>query len=177
MTVPTRIAALGPVMQLAFVPEDFDATLNFWVEKMGAGPFFILTGQLPDWQTHRGQPTCPDLTIALGHWGDMQIEIIAQHNDAPSTYKEWRDAGHEGLHHSCIVVDDIDHARRVCTRNGGQLLIEGGGAGAEWFYVDNGGGPGTILEVIRHSEQSGALMAMIRDAALDWDGADPIRHI
>ncbi|WP_157219916.1 VOC family protein [Flavisphingomonas formosensis] len=177
MSAPTKIAELGAVMQLAFVPEDFDATLRFWVETMGAGPFYILSGQKPDWTRYRGELTDPDLTVALGHWGDMQIEVIRQENDAPSIYKEWRDRGGEGLHHTCIVVDDIEQAKRVCIQAGAEMILGGAGSGAEWFYVDTGGGPGTILEVIRHSQQSGALMKMIRDAAVDWDGSDPIRRI
>jgi len=176
MTLPTRIAQLGAVMQLAFVPADFDATLRFWIETMGAGPFYILSGYDPDWTRYRGALTRPDLEIALGHWGDMQIEIIRQRNDAPSIYKEWRDRGGEGLHHTCIVVEDLEQAKRVCAEAAAETILGGAGNGAEWFYVDTGGGPGTIVEIIRHSAITAGLMKMIRDAAVDWDGTDPIRR-
>src|SRR5690606_23902147 len=35
------ISRLGNVMQLAFVPRDFDAAVRFWTETMGVGPFFL----------------------------------------------------------------------------------------------------------------------------------------
>ena len=35
--------------------------------------------------------------------------MIRQHNDAPSIYKAWRDEGREGLHHVCILVDDLQY--------------------------------------------------------------------
>ena len=31
------ITSLGEIMQLAYVPADFDATLKFWIETVGAG--------------------------------------------------------------------------------------------------------------------------------------------
>ena len=34
------IARLGPIMQLAFVPADFGAALDYWTKVMGVGPFF-----------------------------------------------------------------------------------------------------------------------------------------
>lgn len=171
-----KITDLGAVMQLAYVPDDFDATLDHWV-RMGAGPFFIMSGSRAEWARNRGKPSDPVLTVALGHWGDMQIEIIRQDNDEASPYKEWRDAGGEGLHHVCIVVDDIGEAKRVCAEAGGELMFNGAAAGAEWIYVDSHGGPGSVIEIIQHSEQSAGLMAMIRSASQGWDGTDPVRHI
>ena len=35
------IAGLGPIMQLAYVPRDVDATLDFWTKVMGAGPLIL----------------------------------------------------------------------------------------------------------------------------------------
>jgi catechol 2,3-dioxygenase-like lactoylglutathione lyase family enzyme len=168
---------LGPVMQLAFIPSHFDATLQFWTKTMGAGPFFVLPRHVAEWARYRGIETSPDLTIALGHWGDMQIEIIRQHNDAPSPYLDWRRSGAEGLHHVCIVVDDIQAARRVCTEAGGNVVYDGRVGDTYWSYVETGGGPGTILEMIQHAPPSRALMQMVRDAARDWDGRDPIRNL
>jgi methylmalonyl-CoA/ethylmalonyl-CoA epimerase len=170
-----RMTDLGQVMQLAFVPSDFDATLKFWIETMGAGPFFVMPNQVSPWTRYRGVETAPELTVAFGHWGDMQIEIIRQHNDAASLYLDWRRSGAEGLHHVCIVVDDISLARRVCTEAGGDVMYDGRAGDTHWSYVETGGGPGTILEMIQHAPPSRALMTMVRDAARNWDGSDPIR--
>jgi catechol 2,3-dioxygenase-like lactoylglutathione lyase family enzyme len=107
----------------------------------------------------------------------MQIEIIRQENDALSPYSEWRKAGSEGVHHVCVKVDDLDKAAEICRAAGAEIVFSGEAAGTRWFYADTGGGPGTILEVVCFSPQSGGLQAMIRDAARDWDGSDPIRRL
>jgi len=37
---PASLAKLGTIMQISYVPEDYDAALDYWTQKMGAGPFF-----------------------------------------------------------------------------------------------------------------------------------------
>ncbi len=173
----SRFAELGEVNQIAFIPEDFDACLRFWTATMGAGPFFYLAGTVAMHSSYLGATTRPVLDIALGHWGDMQIEIIRQTNDAPSPYKAWRDAGGVGVHHICIAVPDIAAAKQLAAAKGMQILLTGAANGAEWIYVDTGGGPGTIVEIIQHSAASQGLMDMVRAASRGWEGRDPVRRI
>jgi hypothetical protein len=76
MGLPGKIAALGDIMQLAFVPEDFDAAVAHWTQTMGVGPFFIIEGIHLDGMKYRGQPTEAVFDLALAYWGDLQIELI-----------------------------------------------------------------------------------------------------
>jgi catechol 2,3-dioxygenase-like lactoylglutathione lyase family enzyme len=177
MMMKSRFAELGEINQIAFIPEDFDACLKFWTEVMGAGPFFVLAGTIATSSSYLGAPTNPVLDIALGHLGDIQIEIIRQTNDAPSPYKAWRDAGGAGVHHTCIAVPDIAAAKTLAAERGMEILLTGAANGAEWIYVDTGGGPGTIVEIIQHSAASQGLMDMVRAAARGWDGGDPVRRL
>jgi len=177
MTKPS-IASLGEVMQLAYVPADFDAALNFWIKTMGAGPFFALDHVQFETIKYRGAASPIDFSMVIGYWGDMQIELIRQHNDAPSIYKSWRDDGREGLHHVCILVDDMVHARKVCADAGATVAQEGTlPGGGEVIYVDTGGGPGTMVEILKGAPGLGDLFKMIRDAARGWDGSDPVRAL
>ena len=114
------------MFQLAYVPADFDAALKFWIETVGAGPFWALDHVKLDDLTYEGAPADVDFSMAIGYWGELQIELIRQHNDAPSIYKAWRDEGREGLHHVCILVDDM--AQRPRGLRGGRRA---GGAGGE----------------------------------------------
>lgn len=171
---PMGLAGLGSVMQLAYVPADIDVALEWWTGTMGAGPFFWMGHIAAQNVQYRGAPSPIDFSIALGYWGDIQIELIVQHNDAPSIYKDWRDAGREGLHHVCIIVDDLDEARRVAEASGGEVvqsLEMPGGGGA--IYVDCGGGQGTMTEILCMPSYAG--FNMMRDAACGWDGSDPVR--
>jgi methylmalonyl-CoA/ethylmalonyl-CoA epimerase len=170
------IAALGPIMQNAYVPADFDGALAFWTKSMGVGPFFLIENIQLEGALYRGEPTDVRFTIAIAYWGEMQIELIKQVNDAPSIYKAWRDAGHEGLHHVCLLTEDFDAARKACA--GMRIEQEGKVAGGgEVIYVDTGGGPGTMVEILRTAPGGREFFAMMREAARTWDGTDPVRKL
>lgn len=175
--VKVPVSALGTVMQLAFCPKDFAGALRFWTETMGVGPFFVRGPISFPGLLYRGEPSDISFSIAIAYWGDTQIELIEQHNDAPSIYKDWADKGMEGLHHVCIVVDDIHAARAQCVAQGHgieqELYYEGGGA----IYVDAGGGPGILTEMVQLSAEQARRFASYRDAARAWDGADPVRKL
>lgn len=80
---------------------------------------------------------------------DLQIELIQPRNDAPSMYKEFLDAGHEG-----------------------QI----GGEDGRFAYFDTQSHPGSVIEISDISGMKGRTFAHIRDAAKGWDGTDPIRR-
>jgi methylmalonyl-CoA/ethylmalonyl-CoA epimerase len=169
------ISELAPIMQLAFVPRDMQAALHYWTKVMGAGPFFSLPHIAYKEVRYRGEPTNIDFSVLLGYWGDMQIELIEQHCDSPSIYKAWLDEGREGLHHVCILVDDIAEARAVFAAADASIEQEVFMDGAEAFYADTKGGPGTLVEVLRPSPDFAGLFTLMRDAARGWDGSDPVR--
>lgn len=178
MSRSASIASLGEIMQLAYVPADFDAALAFWTNTIGAGPFFALDHVTLEAVKHQGAPTEIDFSMVIGYWGELQIELIRQHNEAPSIYKSWRDEGREGLHHVCILVDDMTGARAVCAEAGAVVAQEGRvPGGGEVIYVDTGGGPGTMVEILKPGPGGREFFAMMRDAARGWDGADPLRRL
>lgn len=175
--VRDSLAALGPVMQLSYCPADYDAALAHWI-RLGAGPFFEMPHVRLDAVKFRGEPSPIDFSMALGYFGDIQIELIRQHNDAPSMYTEWRSAGREGVQHMCVLVDDIAHARRRVAAAGGTVIQEGelpGGAGAV-IYVDTGGGPGTVMEYLQIGAAGRDGFRAMHAAHRGWDGRDPIRN-
>ena len=45
---------------------------------------------------YRGEPSDLVASIALANSGPLQIELIQQRNDAPSMYRDFLEAGHEG---------------------------------------------------------------------------------
>ncbi len=169
------LSAIGPVMQMAFVPRDFESALAYWTGTMGVGPFFLMENIRLEEMRYLGEASACVFSIALAYWGDMQIELIRQENDAPSIYK-----GQEGgaLHHSCILTDDIARARHIALDAGATLLVEARvGADGAVFYADTGNGPGSIVEVLQPATGSEGMFAMIREAARGWDGSDPVRRL
>jgi hypothetical protein len=172
------LASFGPSIQNAFVPKDFDRALTYWTKTMGVGPFFLMPHVKLENPKYRGQPTAADFDVAIAYWGDTQIELIRQHNDAPSIYKSWRDEGREGLHHTLQLVDDMAAARAAVAAAGGEILQEGGLAGGgEVIYADLGGGPGTMIELLKPGPGGQGFFDMMKAAAKGWDGADPVRRL
>lgn len=175
MTKIGPFKALGDIVQLAYLPTDFDATLRYWTETVGVGPFFLMENVRLGAMRYRGAPTDALFSIAIGYWGDVQIELIRPENDAPSIYNGAYGVK-DRLHHVCIFVDSIADARRACSETGAEILVEGtvGDSGAV-IYVDAGGGPGNVIELLEPMKGSEGLFAMMRDAARDWDGSEPLR--
>ena len=171
------IKALGDIIQLAYLPSDFDATLKYWTETMGVGPFYLMENVQLGEMKYRGEPTTSVFSIAIAYWGDIQIELIRPENDAPSIYTgEY--AVKDRLHHVCIFVESIVQARQACAAIGAEVLVEGKvGDSGEVIYVDAGGGPGHVIELLQPMAGSEGLFQMIRDAARDWDGSDPLRTL
>lgn len=171
------IKALGDIIQLAYLPEDFDAALRYWTETVGVGPFFLMENIQLGEMRYRGQPTDAVFSIAIAYWGDIQIELIRAENDAPSIYSGDY-AVKDRMHHICIFVESIEEARRVCAEAGAEVLVEGKvGDSGEVIYVDAGGGPGHVIELLQPMAGSEGLFAMIKDAGRDWDGKDPLRKL
>lgn len=171
-TNPPSLAGLGTIMQISYVPEDYDAALEYWTGTMGAGPFFHTEAVQVENVKFRGEPSDIQFSMAIGYWGDVQIELIRPDNDAPSMFKEWRAKGLQGVQHLCIIVDDLGQARQITETKGGTVIQEvslpGGVGGA--FYADYGGGPGTIIEYLQIPQAGLDGFASMRQAHLDWDG-------
>lgn len=172
------ISAIGPVMQIAFVPEDFDSALRYWTQTMGVGPFFLIENVALGDMTFLGEPSDFIFTIALAYWGDTQIELVRPENDAPSIYTGQYGQNGQIMHHTCVLTSDINAARATAQAAGANILVEGkvGDDGAV-IYVDTGNGPGSIVEILQPASGSDALFAMIKDASKDWDGSDPVRKL
>ena len=169
------IAKLGPVGQLAYLPQDFDAAVKYWTETMGVGPFYLMENVALGDAKYKGVPTGAVFSIAIAYWGDVQIELIRPENSEPSIYTgEY--AVTDSLHHICIFVDSIEEARAACAEAGAEILVEGKvGADGEVIYVDPGKGPGHVIELLQNMTGADAIFQMIKDAGKDWDGTDPLR--
>ena len=171
------ISDLGEVMQLAFVPADFDAAVKHWTQVMGAGPFFLMEGIHLEGMKYKGAPTDAVFDLALAYWGDIQIELIRPRDDHPSIYSgEYADVG-DGVHHVCILVNDIAEAYATCERVGAEIVIEGALGDSKVIYVDPGSGPGRLVEILQQGEAGPGLFAMIKQAGEGWDGSEPLRKL
>src|SRR5512143_1363312 len=100
-------ALFGPVMQLGFVVPDLERAMQHWLEKVGIGPFLVLEHVKFAQVLHRGQPTDIDMSVALAQWGEVQVELIQQFNDAPSIYTEFPGRTQGGLQHVGVMTNSV----------------------------------------------------------------------
>jgi hypothetical protein len=126
-----------------------------------------------------GEPSDMVASIALANSGPLQIELIQQRNDAPSMYRDFLDAGHEGLQHVAYWTRDFDRDLERATVRGLTIGQSGevGGADGRMVYFDTEAHPGTVVELSEISGPKGRTFEMIAAKARDWDGTDPIRRI
>lgn len=172
---PGPLKALGEVIQLAYFPTDFDAAMAYWIETVGVGPFFVLNDVRLGDMTYKGAPSDAVFSMAIGYWGDIQIELIKTESTAPSLY-HGEYAVRDRLHHVCVFVEDIEVAKAACAAAGAEVIVEGTvGEDGGVIYVDPGQGPGFVIEYLQPMSGSEGLFQMMKDAARDWDGSDPVR--
>ena len=74
-------------------------------------------------------------------------------------------------------MDDIEEAYRVCAEAGAEVVIEGNFGTSRVIYVDAGGGPGALVEILQQAKDGPDLFGMIKAAGVGWDGSEPLRTL
>jgi len=168
---------LGPSTQLGFVVKDLDAALEHWIGVLGVGPFLYFdkgTGRPPAPSFYRGEQVVVETRLAFGHIGNVQIELIEQVNDAPSPYRDFIAAGHQGLQHLGYWVPDFQEACRRVEAAGyvREFVIPIAGQADPIIYFRAPDVLGPMLELTpprwKHMRQA------VLERTMGWTGPDPL---
>ena len=164
----------GPIRQIGYIVTDLDAALASWVN-LGVGPWFVMRG-IPIRALYRGEPCEATISMALANSGEMQIELIQQVDDTPSIYTEFLQANGPGYHQLAYWTHDFD-ATMASVRNAGWPVVwlGDGDIGTRFAYVEPPNSPATVIEIMEDNEITSGMGKFVRDAAVDWDGSDPLR--
>lgn len=167
----------GPLRQTGLVVRDIEAAMRHWVDVCGVGPWFYAE-RLPltsfSYRGHRHDGI--HVSVALANSGDVQLELIQQRCDTPSMYRDFLAAGHEGLQHWSSWPEDYDDLYQRALANGYVVGQEGDSARGRFCYFADEGHPGTVIEMAHLTPARHRIFDQIREAAMRWDGADPIRR-
>ncbi len=163
------------VHQMAYVSNDVRAAAERWVKSFGVGPFYILDRPDVGDPRYRGSPQRVEFSAALAQAGDIHVELIEQHCDSPSCYRDITPKGSEGFHHVAVIVED--YAREVARyEDMGFAVASSGKFGPLRFcYVDTSSVLGGMVEVLEDVPFIRNYFARVRQAAENWDGSNPIR--
>jgi catechol 2,3-dioxygenase-like lactoylglutathione lyase family enzyme len=169
-----------PLRQLAYAVADVDEAARAHGAAFGSGPFFVARHVPLAWSRHRGVDQPFDHSSAYGQWGEVMVELVCQHNHAPSALHDLYPAGsgRTGLHHAALWVDDLGAAIARFAAQGMALAqhscTEGG---TEFAFIDATARLGHMLELYEPSDTLTGFYAMVARAARGWDGSDPVREL
>jgi methylmalonyl-CoA/ethylmalonyl-CoA epimerase len=169
----------GPIMQTGFVVRDLGSAMRHWTDALGVGPFWITEHVAFKEITYRSTPTPVDMSVAVAFSGDLQIELIQTHSEAPSIYRDHLVARGEGLQHVGVLVETFDTAVAE-THAAGLEIIQAGcvQSGLRFAYLDTAGPlPGTMVELIEATPGMRKFLGRLKETARTWNGEEPVRKL
>ena len=162
------------LFQLGFVVDDLLATAARWAAVFGVGPFHVLPRrEVPC--TYRGTPSSLDAQVAVAQAGPVQIELIEQHGDQPSVYRDLVASGRSRFHQLCTITPHYERTRDHYLALGYELATEMDVRGQHIAYVDTFDDFGFYTEVVEHTPEFLASLEAIARTCETWDGEDPVR--
>ena len=165
------------MMQAAFVVEDIEAAARAWARTAGVGPFLLAPHILIEEYDYRGtRQSGLDFSVALAQSGGIQIELIQQHCDNPSAYRDTIAKGSQGFHHLAVYCDDYDADFERYREQGFAAAVQGRLGTLRFSYIDTSAVLGCMIELIDVDPVQADFFQRIAAAAQDWDGkTNPIR--
>jgi len=117
-----------------------------------------------------------DFSVAIAQSGGMQIELIEQHCDRPSAYRDLVARGARGFHHIAFYPEDYDAAYAFYRGQGHVSAVDGVFGVHRFSYIDTSASIGCMVELIERNGVQSDFFDRIAKASADWDGrTDPIR--
>ncbi len=169
---------IGPFVQVAYFVANAEAAARRWAREHGAGPFFLLKHIPLENVVHRDKPAALDHTSAYGQLGSVMIELIQQHGEYPSVFRDMYAPGEYGLHHMAYFAADFDaELARLHGLGYDTAMMANTALGPRFAFADATTRLGHMLEVYEESQGMRGFYAMVADTAQGWDGADPVRKL
>ena len=167
------------IFQSAWIVDDIESAALLWAKNTGIGPFFVSEnkeGVLDD-TTYRGEPSPITTKVALAQAGDTQVELIQPMGSYKSAYRDTVPAGTAGFHHIGVWINDLDVGVETYLNNGFEVAASGRkGTVVRFAYIDTSAVFGHMIELVEDTVEIRAFFKMIADAAIDWDGTNPLRY-
>ena len=164
---------LGPLAQIGYVVPDLKSAAMEWASRTGIGPWYIAEQVPLDYFRHRGVQSDIEIGIATAFTGSLEIELIAQHNDSPSDYRDVLKRSESDIHHVCFFPQDYDLALASLLSENLEVLQEGAIHGIRFIYLLDP--ESRIIEMADLPEDARKRREARMAEAVEWNGSDPIR--
>jgi Glyoxalase/Bleomycin resistance protein/Dioxygenase superfamily len=165
---------LGEPVQVAYSVDDVETAAERFAVEFGVGPFFI-RHHPPFDAVHDGVPGVFNHSSAYGQWGAVQVELVQLGECSPPTLQRAL-SNTGGIHHVAMFVDSLDVEQARLAALGMPCVMEATtSSGLRFAFHDARPQLGHLIEVYEPTDSVMCLYRMVREAAVDWDGTDPVR--
>lgn len=171
-------APFGELIQLGHVVTDMATAIDHWTSR-GVGPFYEMEHvPLPE-QLYRGKPTDIDMSVALSYSGPIQVELIMQHNEAPSLYQDFlQEHPVGGLHHIAFLTEQLEEAIAYGSELGTPMLQQWTDRlGGRYSYLDRRTSADPYFELLEVTPTLLGFFEHVQKACARWDGTRPRRIV
>ena len=162
--------------QLGFVVDDIVATARRWAAVHGVGPFHVLP-VIEQAAVVRGTPAPVSIQVGVAQAGPVQIELIQQHCERPSLFRDWTNDGARPFHQVATVTPHYDARKAHLEALGYELAAESASARFRVAYFDTVADFGFYTEVVEETPGFLAQVDQISQTCATWDGTDPVRFL
>ena len=105
------------VIQIAYTVADIQAAMRQYSELLRVGPWFLVGPFVPPKGIYRGATTTMRISLGLAFAGETMIELIEQHDELPSVFRETlKLRGAHGFHHWAVGAATSRTAWRTTAR-------------------------------------------------------------
>jgi len=168
----------GPMRQIGYVVRDIEKTMSHWLKVCAIGPWFYNEKAQFESVTYNGKVyNDMRVSLAFANSGDMQIELIQQRCNTPSMYLEFLASGKEGMQHWSAWPENYHEIYKRALDKGFTVLQEGTHPRGPFAYFTSRTVQDPVIEISELTAGRRRFFDMVREAAANWDGRDPIRQI
>jgi hypothetical protein len=166
------------VIQLAYTVDDIGRAMRHYSELLRIGPWFLVGPFVPPKGVYRGAVTTMRVSLAIAFAGEAMVELIQQHDDEPSVFRETLKArGAHGFHHWAVGARDFEGTvARYRDRGYAEAFTDRAPLGFRIVYFDTTRDLPGMLEVIEMNAAAEEGFHKMYEAARAWDGRAHIVH-
>ncbi|MAZ88749.1 MAG: hypothetical protein CL693_14005 [Cellvibrionaceae bacterium] len=173
------IQTFGPIRQHGYLVKDLDTAIDFWLEKLGVGPWFGYRNVMLR-SEFENQSNDIRLDVGLAYQNGVQIELIHQTDDTPSPYRFFYDTEDNLMQQQlAFFCKDIAQAKTQAINLGlkpaGKMVTP---TGSQALYFSHPTLGKTVVELLEVDQTLLDGFAYFEQQTINWDGKDdPIRII
>ncbi len=167
------------IIQFAYTVGDIQTGMRRYTELLRVGPWFLIGPFVPAKGLYRGAVTKMSISLAVAFAGEAMVELIEQHDQAPSVYQETLKArGGHGFHHWAIGARNFQATATEFKSQGyEEAFSDISPRGVRVVYFDTTRDFPGMLEVIEMTADVEEQYRLMYQAAQEWDGRHAVTRL